>query len=241
LNWLAAAYVDPAVFALRPDYAALLITADQLTPGPSDPGSDALLAAARAKATAALAGGPPDSLRQVRQWLDAYRGFGAKPQRTRPSVAALLRRLDAGLPRIDRITDTYNAISVGHLLPVGGEDLTAYSGAAALVRATGAEDFDTTADGLPAVERPEPGEVVWRDDKSVTCRRWNWRQCVRTRIGPGTTSALFILDGLSGLGPDGPDNSGLSRDGLAAAGAELTRTLAELNPGATFASRLISG
>jgi len=30
----------------------------------------------------------------------------------------------------------------------------------------------------------------------VTCRRWNWRQCSRTRLTPGTSRALFILDGL---------------------------------------------
>jgi DNA/RNA-binding domain of Phe-tRNA-synthetase-like protein len=32
------------------------------------------------------------------------------------------------------------------------------------------------------MEHPEPGEVIWRDDDGVTCRCWNWRQCVRTRI-----------------------------------------------------------
>jgi DNA/RNA-binding domain of Phe-tRNA-synthetase-like protein len=32
------------------------------------------------------------------------------------------------------------------------------------------------------MDQPEPGEVIWRDDDGVTCRCWNWRQCVRTRI-----------------------------------------------------------
>src|SRR5262249_45320575 len=97
--------------------------------------------------------------------------FGAKPQRTRPSVEALLRRVDGGLPRIDRITDAYNAASIACLLPVGGEDLARYEGPARLVRAAGDEAFDTSADGQPVVERPEPGEVVWRDDRGGTCRR----------------------------------------------------------------------
>jgi len=30
----------------------------------------------------------------------------------------------------------------------------------------------------------------------VTCRRWNWRQCTRTRLTAQTTRALFIVDGL---------------------------------------------
>ena len=97
-------------------------------------------------------------------------------------MEALLRRVEGGLPRIDRLTDIYNAISVKHLLPVGGEDLGEYRGPARLVRAAGDEPFDTVRDGQPVTEHPEPGEVVWRDDAGVTCRCWNWRQCVRTRI-----------------------------------------------------------
>jgi DNA/RNA-binding domain of Phe-tRNA-synthetase-like protein len=227
--WLAAARVAGEVRALRPDYTAVLIVADGLRPGPSDAESDAILDAARQRASARLAGSPPEELPHLAQWREAFRGFGAKPQRTRPSVEALLRRLD-GLPRIDRITDAYNAVSVAHLLPVGGEDLACYTGPARLVRAAGAEEFDTVAGGQPAVEHPEPGEVIWRDDRGVTCRRWNWRQCVRTRITLATTTAVFILDGLAALGTGG----------LRDAEAELTRTLARLSPGARFASRLIS-
>jgi len=229
-QWLSKARVDAAVFALVPGYAALLIAADGLRPGPSDAASDALLTEAAARATARLAGRPPEELAEVSAWRDAYRAFGAKPQRTRPSVEALLRRLDAGLPRVDRITDAYNAVSVGCLLPVGGEDRAVYAGPACLVRATGAEDFDTMTNGAPVVEHPDPGEVVWRDDKGVTCRRWNWRQCTRTRITETTTSAVFILDGLPALG----------RDGLAAAADELCAALSTLSPGAMFARRLLT-
>jgi DNA/RNA-binding domain of Phe-tRNA-synthetase-like protein len=227
--WLDAAEVAAEVRALRPDYAALLIVAEGLQPGPSDGASGALLAAAGDRARKHLAGGRPEDLPQVAEWREAFRAFGAKPQRTRPSVEALLRRVEAGLPHIDRITDAYNAVSIACLLPVGGEDLDRYAGPARLVRAAGDEDFDTTADGQPAVEHPDPGEVVWRDDRGVTCRRWNWRQCVRTRITHTTTTAMFVLDGLAALGPGG----------LRAAEAELTESLAGLSPGATFTSRLL--
>jgi len=227
--WLAAAEVAGEVRALRPDYAALLIAADGLVPGPSDEASDAILAAAEERARKELAGARPEDLPQVADWREAFRGFGSKPQRTRPSVEALLRRLEPGLPRIDRITDVYNALSIGFLLPVGGEDLARYAGPARLVRAAGDEDFDTTTGGQPVVEHPDPGEVIWRDNLGVTCRRWNWRQCARTRITATTTAALFILDGLATLGTDG----------LRAAEAELTGSLARLSPRASFASRLI--
>ena len=44
-QWLAAAYIDPAVAELRPDYVAMLIVVDGLRPGPSDDESEKLLAA----------------------------------------------------------------------------------------------------------------------------------------------------------------------------------------------------
>jgi DNA/RNA-binding domain of Phe-tRNA-synthetase-like protein len=230
-EWLAAASVASGVTELCPEhgYAAMLLAADGLAPGPSDAASDALLAAAEGRAGRRLAGRAPEEMPEVSAWRDAYRAFGAKPQRTRPSVEALLRRLGAGLPRVDRITDAYNAVSVAHLLPVGGEDRGAYRGPARLVRATGGEDFDTMENGLPAVGHPDPGEVVWRDDAGVTCRRWNWRQCVRTRITTATTSAVFILDGL------GPGIAALHE-----AAGELEETLTALSPAARCARRLLS-
>ncbi|HEU4913616.1 MAG TPA: phenylalanine--tRNA ligase beta subunit-related protein [Actinomycetes bacterium] len=134
-----------------------------------------------------------------------------------------------GLPRTDRITDVYNAVSIAHLLPIGGEDRATYIGPPRLVRADGSETFETTAAGAPAVEHPEVGEVVWRDDKGVTCRRWNWRQCARTRITAETRSALFILDALDPL----------TDDAVHAAADALTDALLGLSPNATIHRRML--
>jgi DNA/RNA-binding domain of Phe-tRNA-synthetase-like protein len=228
-RWLGLTAIAGPVRELRPDYTALIIVAEDLRPGPSDQATDALLADAEAGARAVLAGRAAAELGPVEAWRAAYQAFGAKPKRTRPSVEALLRRVEAGLPRIDRLTDIYNAVSVKHLLPVGGEDLGEYRGPARLVRAAGDEPFDTVRDGQPVTEHPEPGEVVWRDDAGVTCRCWNWRQCVRTRITPATVRGVFILDGLAALG-DGA---------LVAAGQDLAGQLALLSPGARLSWRLI--
>jgi DNA/RNA-binding domain of Phe-tRNA-synthetase-like protein len=230
-EWLAAASVDAAVLDLRPDYRAVLLTADGLHGGPSDATSERILGDAEAAARRLLAGQPPEQHPRVAAWREAYRAFGAKPQRTRPSVEALARRLDpAGLPRIDRITDVYNAVSLAHLLPIGGEDRAAYAGPPRLVRADGGEPFDTTAGGEPVVEHPETGEVVWRDDAGVTCRRWNWRQCTRTRITTGTSSAVFILDALDPL----------TDADLHAAADALTDALLALDPDAAVSRRLLA-
>ena len=193
---LAAATVGDDVYALRPDYRALLLAVVGIDPGPSDATSEVLLVGAEDSARDLLATQPVEEVPHVAAWRDAYRGFGAKPQRTRHSLEALLRRAPDGLPRVNRLTDVYNAVSVRHLVPVGGEDLDRYVGPPRLVRASGAERFDTVASGETVVEHPEAGEVVWCDDAGVTCRRWNWRQARRTALTDATTSALFILDAL---------------------------------------------
>ena len=229
-TFLAGANVDPAVFALRPDYRALLVAVGGLVPGPSDAASDELLRTAEAEAADAMSKQPVEDVPLVVAWREAYRAFGSKPQRTRNSLEALMRRAPSGLPRVNRLTDVYNAVSVLHQLPCGGEDLTRYRGPPLLLRATGTEPFDTVAAGATVIEYPEPGEVVWCDDAGVTCRRWNWRQAHRTQLRDDTTTALFILDALDPM----------TDEALSAAGDALVAHLTRLGPDVGVARRLLA-
>ena len=226
---LAGARVDDAVFALRPDYRVLLLAVDGLVPGPGDQASETLLQTAEASARQALGDQAPDQLPNVATWREAYRAFGAKPQRTRNSLEALMRRAGSGLPRVNRLADLYNAISVLHQIPLGGEDLNRYAGPPHLIRATGTEPFDTVADGGAVIEHPEPGEVVWCDEAGVTSRRWNWRQGRRTQLRDDTTTALFILDVLDPV----------TDDAVSAAADDLIGHLARLGPDVRASRRLI--
>ena len=232
-RFLAGARVDDAVFALRPDYRGLLLAVDGLVPDASDEAgnqaSDAMLQTAEAAAREALRDRPVEEIPHVAAWREAYRAFGAKPQRTRNSLEALLRRAASGLPRVNPLTDLYNAVSVLHQIPLGGEDLTSYASAPRLIRATGAESFETVAGGATVVEHPEPGEVIWCDDAGVTCRRWNWRQARRTQLRDDTATALFILDALD------PVTDGA----LDAAAEDLLTHLARLGPKVRAARRLL--
>ncbi|MET9344316.1 MULTISPECIES: B3/B4 domain-containing protein [unclassified Nonomuraea] len=204
--------VDPEIFELRPDFAVLVMTAYGLRNGPTDDRSRAWLEEASSHAV---------QQDKIDPWRAAYRAFGAKPQRTRPSVDALTRRLP--LPEINLVVDAYNAVSVKHVLPIGGEDLGHYQGAAHLLRARGDEPSEE------ALGTPEPGEVVWRDDSGVTCRRWNWRQVARTRITEETTDALFLLERLEPL----------SLEELKEAGEELADLLNRITSDIRVESRLI--
>ncbi len=73
------------------------------------------------------------------------------------------------------------------------------------------------------MEHPDAGEVIWRDDVGVTCRRWNWRQGFRTRLDSQAQTMWFILESLPAM----------PLAALEAAGDELVSNLQRLMPGAT--------
>ncbi|MFJ6086656.1 B3/4 domain-containing protein [Streptomyces sp. NPDC092369] len=225
--------VSPDVRALAPGFTHVAIEAHGLVNGPSTEESSALLDDAARRLAARLEGRAPHEDPHMAAWREVYTAFGSKPSRTRNSAEALAKRAlsEAGLPRINVLVDLYNAISVAHLIPVGGEDLDRIKGGMHLVRAAGDEDFVTVAGGEETVEHPDAGEVVWRDETGVTCRRWNWRQGPRTRLTEETVSALFLLESLAPM----PVTE------VEAAGAELAELLGKFSPGARIDVRPATG
>lgn len=216
--------VSDEVRALAPGFTYVAVEAYELTNGPTTEASSALLDDAARRLAARLDGRAPHEDPHMAAWREVYTAFGSKPSRTRNSAEALAKRAlsDAGLPRVNVLVDVYNAISVAHLIPVGGEDLDLIQGGMRLVRATGDEDFVTVAGGEETVEYPDAGEVVWCDGVGVTCRRWNWRQGPRTRLTEGTVSGLFLLESLAPMPVAEAE----------AAAAELAELLEKFSPGA---------
>lgn len=217
--------ISPEIYTLRPDFAALSILVTGARNGPSDPyDAEQLRLVCEAK-------GPEWAEAHLDAWRDAYRAFGAKPQRTPCSVEALRKRAqrDGILPPVNAVVDLYNAISLSYALPIGGEDAGAYAGTPRLVVAQGGETFDTAQNGEPKTEMIDPGEVIWRDDHGATCRRWNWRQGVRTRITDDSTAMWFILERLEPM-----PISALMR-----AGDDLIAGLKRLSPSLQASSLLL--
>ena len=194
--------VDDAVHAAQPDYVALVLPASGLANDPSDAGSEAQLAAAEAHLRASGLARATDH-QHLAAWRAAFSAFGAKPSRYPSSAEALIARVLKGqpLPRVNVLVDLYNAVSVRHVVPIGGEDADRLEGPLRLTVAAGGEPFDPRADGID-VEPVAAGEVVWRDDRGVTCRRWNWRQGRRTQLTHDSTRAFFVFDRLGGLTVD---------------------------------------
>jgi DNA/RNA-binding domain of Phe-tRNA-synthetase-like protein len=223
--------IDDAVSRRFPGYAAFVVWAEGLENGPSDGTTQELLRSAEESQRRALGGRKPSDHPHMAAWREAYRAFGLKPSRYLNSAEALLARVLKGetLPAINRLVDVYNALSVARVVPTGGEDLEKVVGSPTLVFASGTEPFDTIRNGLPAIEHPERGEVVWLDDQGVTCRGWNWRQGVRTRLTETTRRAYFILDRLEPY----------SMGDLCVAGEELADLLRRVSPGCSIETHLM--
>ena len=146
----------------------------------------------------------------VEAWRGAYRAFGATPKKTPSSLESLLKRYnrDGALPVISDLVDTYNALCLSWGAPIGGEDAACYVGSPRLTIADGTESFDTAKDGEVVIEHPEPGEVVWRDEVGVTCRRWNWRQCKRTALTTASQDLWFVIDRLEPMAIEDLEKAG---------------------------------
>jgi DNA/RNA-binding domain of Phe-tRNA-synthetase-like protein len=214
--------VNEAIWQLRPDFVGLSIVVrggrNQASGNHGGVGRRDMVRPAWAEA-------------HLASWRDAYTAFGAKPKRTPCSAEALWRRVerDGAVGHINALVDVYNDVSLRYALPVGGEDLSAYVGSPRLVRAAGDEPFLTTREGQPATEIVDAGEVVWRDDVGVTCRRWNWRQTPRTRLDVATTDMWFVLERLDPM----------PVEALNAAGDLLTEELRRFAPDAEITREIL--
>ena len=133
---------------------------------------------------------------KIQDWRAAYSAFGAKPKTYKNSVEALLRRVLKGdtLPDINTVVNVYNSMSIKHILPAGGDDMDNIEGDLRLTIAAGGEPF--TMLGSQEQEQVESGEVIYRDDTGVLCRRWNWRECDKTKMTAETKNVCLVLEGL---------------------------------------------
>ena len=215
--------IDPRIIEKYPRYTALIVYARGLSNGPGDEYSTTLLRKAEQKQRAMFAAEKPASHAHIAAWREAYKSFGAKPNKFPCSLEALLSRVLKGhdLPTINRLVDIYNAVSIEHMLPVGGEDWDYLTSDLILTLASGEEPFGAYENGEEV--------VIWIDSAGVTCRRWNWRQCIRTRLTEKTQNVYFVLDRLAPY----------SIEALVVAGEDLMEHLKKVSPDCTITYELL--
>ncbi len=129
----------------------------------------------------------------VRVWRDAYQKFKTK-KGARSSVENILKRVLKGNPvgSINPSVDVYNAVSLKHALPVGGEDIDAMQGDIRLRITEGGDAFRALGDeeDAPTLE----GELCYMDDTGAICRCWNWRDGQRTALTDDSEKAFLIIE-----------------------------------------------
>jgi len=210
--------VDPSIYELAPSFTGAVLYVDGVQNAPSDAWSEALLAHAEQLVESLPSG--PDKHPHMQAWADVYRAFGAKPKRYKNGCLALARR--APVPRVNALVDTYNALAMKHMVPIGGEDWDSLESDLVRTRARGDEPFlGNESDSVP--ERATEGEPVWVDAAGVTTRRFNWRQAKRTRITLETRAAYFVFDAVAPY----------SRAQVESGAAELLSLVHERWPGAS--------
>lgn len=182
-----------------PDFRVAVVLADGLEIGADRPADlEALIAEREAAAREAWAGRELSEIPGIAAWRRAYRAFGIKKTSYRSSVERLVKNVLAGrsLPRINPFVDAYNAVSLAHVMPLGADDVARVQGDLAFRYSRTGDEFLDMASGAADERQPDPpkaGEVVYADDEKILCRRWNWRQDIRSLVTALTTRAVVTV------------------------------------------------
>ncbi len=185
----------PDILKRYPTIVGGVILAEGMTNGPTP---EPLLAAYQEEQQATLrriGETPLSQLPSLAAWRGAFRGFGLDPTQYRSAAEALLRRLTkkGDIPSINTLVDLGNLVSIRYALPVAIFDTRALQGAVMVRFASGSERF--TPLGEAETEHPEPGEVIFADERDlVIARRWCWRQSEESAAQPETTNALITVE-----------------------------------------------
>jgi DNA/RNA-binding domain of Phe-tRNA-synthetase-like protein len=136
---------------------------------------------------------------RVQAYFEMFRTFGSNPKRMKPSHFALADRVIRGgeLPDISPPVNLYNALSVRHLVPFGGEDLDTVADFFELGYATGEELWTPIGGTEPQSTRR--GDVVWRDGLEVSTTSLNHRQCDKTKLTSKSRNVYFLSEGFRGV------------------------------------------
>jgi len=189
--------IEDEVFRLFPGYVRGVVLADGVKNGDSPAELVSLLRAAEASVRERLKAETVAEHPRMAAWREAYRSFGAKPSKYRPSMEAMARRVlkNQEIPSINALVDIGNVLSLRHLVPAGGHAVDVLEGDIALRPATGEESFIPF--GSEKEESPLPGEIIFVEGNRVLTRRWTWRQANHTLLVPTTRVVEFNVDGLA--------------------------------------------
>lgn len=191
--------IDPKIFTQYPNLKLGVVTAKNINNAKRVSTIESLLRGASMQRKREFEKKPLEEDPRILKWHEAYSKFGAKPSSYKCSIEALIQRIleDKLIPHVNSLVDLYNYFSLKHVIPVGAEDIDKFFGDIALTTASGIESFRPI--GTVEIKNPKPGEVIYKDRGGVICRRWNYRECERTKITDQTQNAMVVMEDLNDI------------------------------------------
>lgn len=140
----------------------------------------------------------PDQIKthpDVLVYREALRSVGINPNKFMNSVEAMSKRIVKGgsLPRINALVDLTNAISLKHVISLGGHDLADIE--ADLEVRVSKEGDRYLPFGATEYEAVAPGELVFTSGSTVQTRQWLWRQSELGKVTLDSSEIFFQLVG----------------------------------------------
>jgi DNA/RNA-binding domain of Phe-tRNA-synthetase-like protein len=173
---------------------------------------------------------PLSEIESISAWRSAMSAFGVSPTKYRSAAESLLRRLTkrGDIPSINTLVDIGNLVSIRYALPVAIFDTRQMVTPITVRYADGNDTF--TDLGSDEGGHPEPGEVIFADEKKMAvARRWCWRQSATSAASEHTTHAVITVEAHHRNG----------RADVERAVADLL-SLLETYAGGTFSSAILS-
>jgi len=191
--------IDPKIFTQYPNLKLGVITAKNINNAKRVSTIESLLRGASMQRKREFEKTSLEEDPRILKWHEAYSKFGAKPSSYKCSIEALIQRIleDKLIPHINSLVDLYNYFSLKYVIPVGAEDIDKFFGDVTLTTASGIESFRPI--GTVEIKNPKPGEVIYKDRGGVICRRWNYRECERTKITDQTRNAIVVMEDLNDI------------------------------------------
>lgn len=129
----------------------------------------------------------------ISAWRAAYEDMGHEPEHYKTKLEQMMKDIldNKNLVKTNKINDIARYLSLKSFIPVTIFDLDNVNQDLFLGFADGTEKFVSEEQFFV-----DKDEVIYYDADSVLSRKWNWQDCIKTRVNEKTKNAILLIEGL---------------------------------------------